>query len=380
VTETIAASAQDAPPSLLIREATPADDAQICAQILRNAMPGRISLAASHDPSFFASAQVEGYIRRVSVAERDGRIVGMGLMAKRRVFLNGIPAEVGYTSSLRTDPSIRGGTAVARGSRLMKQWHEEDLHAPFYLCCIIKDNVLARRILTSGRAGMPAAHEIGTMYVASIPLLHRPRTRPPDGLRIVRGGAVGAEAIIECLSNHGRSKQFFPVYTIEDLLEQDGILRGLHVNDFHVAISGDRVVGVVACWNQLAFRRMVVAGYSGGMRLVRSLLSPIARMLGLAPLPNPGDAVQSVSAACIAIEDNEPGVFRALLDSVLQAEHGTGKTFLTVGLMEQDPLSEVTRRYLHLPTRSCIYALQWGGVGAAAELDGRLPYVELGSL
>lgn len=348
--------------------------------MLRNAMPGRISLAASHDPSFFASAQVEGCIRRIMVAEREGQIVGTGLMAKRRVFLNGMPAEIGYISSLRLDPSIRSGMTMALGNRLMKRWHEEDLRAPFYLCCIIKDNVLARRILTSGRAGMPAAHEIGTMHVASIPLLRRSRTPQPDGLRIVRGGTVGAEAIIECLNRCGRSKQLFPVYTIEDLLAKDGVLRGLHVEDFHVAIAGDRIVGVLGCWNQLAFRRLVVAGYSGGMRLVKTLLSPVAHMLSLAPLPNPGDAVQSVSAACIAIEDNDPKVFKALLDSVLHAEHGTGKTFLTVGLMEQDPLSSVTRQYLHLPTRSCIYAMQWDGDDAVSKFDGRLPYIELASL
>lgn len=356
-----------------------ADDAQICAQMRRNAMPGRISLTASHEPSFFESSQVEGHACRVAVAERNGQVVGVGLMAKRRVYLNGEPAEIGYTSSLRTDPSIRSGTAVARGNRLFRQWHEEYFRAPLYLCSILQDNVLARRILTSGRAGLPAAREIGTLYTATIPLLRR-RMKPIAGLRIVRGSDVGPEAIIEFLNHCGRTKQFFPVYTVDDLLAEDGILRGLHLNDFRVALAGDTIVGTVACWNQLSFRRMVVTGYSGAMRVLKPLLSPLARMLRLAPLPGPGDAIQSVLAACTAVGDNNPEVFKVLLDSVLCAEYGTGKTFLMVGLMEQDPLLQVARQYLHLPTRSCVYALQWDGANAVDRLDGRLPYLELGSL
>lgn len=282
---------------------------------------------------------------------------------------------------MRTDPSIRNTTVLARGNRLFKQFHDDDLRAPFYLCCILNDNALAQRVFTSGRAGLPAAKDMGTLYTATIPLLKRRQRGVKDGIRIVSGGRVGAEAIVDCLNRCGKSKQFYPVYTLDDLLADDGILRGLHLDEFHVAIVGDRVVGVTACWNQLAFRRMVVAGYCGSMRLLKPALSPVARMLGLAPLPNPGDAVRSVLAACIAVEDNDPRVFKALLHSILHDQHRSGKTFLMVGLMEQDPLLQVARQYLHLPTRSGVYALQWDGVDQATQaLDGRVPYLELGSL
>jgi hypothetical protein len=87
-----------------------------------------------------------------------------------------------------------------------------------------------------------------------------------------------------------------------------------------------------------------------------------------------------VMTACIAIENNEPAIFKALLHSVLTDQYATGKTFLLVGLMETDPILQVARQYLHLPTRSCICALEWSGNTALEKLDGRLPYIELGSL
>jgi len=130
----------------------------------------------------------------------------------------------------------------------------------------------------------------------------------------------------------------------------------------------------------MSFRRIVVTGYSGSMRVLKPLLSPLSIMLGLAPLPNPGDAVQSVTASCIAVEENRADIFNSLLSAVLRAEYGTGKTFLMVGLMEGDPLLSVVRRYLHLPTRSCVYAMGWDSADSAKDLDGRQPFLELGGL
>ena len=365
---------------ITIREATPDDDAQICAHMRRNGMPGPISLTYAHEPSFFQSVQVEGYEHRIAVAERDGVIVGAGMMAKRRVYVNGEPAEIGYISSLRTDPDIRSGTALARGNKLFKQWHDEGFGVPFYTCAILKSNTVARTILTSGRAGLPKSHEMGGYCTVSIPLIRRPYARPARGLRIVRGGQVGAEAIAECLAREGRLKQFYPVYTVRDLLDDSGILRGLRLDDFHVALSGDRVVGVTACWNQLDFRRVVVTGYSGGMRWMKPILSPVMRMLGLPRMSEPGEALPNLMAACIAIEDNDPRVFKSLLDSILRAETGKGMACVMVGLMQNDPLFAVAKRYPNMPTPSCVYLVEWDGADAVARLDGRVPYLELGSL
>jgi hypothetical protein len=371
---------QESSSQILLREARLDDDQQICVLMRSISMPGIISLTVDCEPSFFTAIEVEGYVRRVIVGESNQQIVGVCLMAKRRMFLNGIPADVGYMSSLRIDPLIRRKTHITQGVQIFRQWHKESFGVPFYLFAVLQDNLVARKVLTSGLFGLPASKDVGTLYAAAIPLLIRRLPRLPDGIRVVRGSAVGAVKIAEFLNRTGSEKQFFPLYTADDILANDHILQGLHLDDFYIALTGDHIVGVIACWNQLPFRRTLVTGYSGYMRWLKQLIAPLVKALHIAPIPNPGEAFRNVFAACIAIAGNDQQIFKVLLDTILHDEYNTGKTFLMVGLMEGDPLLPALRKYLHIPIRTCIYAWAWDGLDAVNQLDGRLPYLELGGL
>lgn len=371
---------QESSVSFLLREGRAEDDAQICALMRSVSMPGRISLAADCEPSFFAAIEIEGYEHHVIVAESGHQIVGVGLMSKRRMFLNGTPSNVGYMSSLRADPSIRSKDTIIQGVQFVRRWHLENFRVPFYLGAIFQDNTTARKVMTSGLFGLPASKDIGTLYVAVIPLFKRRLPSPPDGIRVVRGSAVGTVMIAEFLNRTGSEKQFFPVYTPDDILADDGILRGLRLDDFYVAVEGETIVGVTACWNQLPFRRTLVTAYSGYMGWLKTFMTPLANMLHMAPIPKPGEPLRNVLAACIAITDNNQQIFKLLLNAILHDEYDTGKAFLLVGLMEGDPLLPMLQKYLHIPTRMCIYALAWDGLEAVSELDGRVSYLELGGL
>ncbi|MRR16136.1 MAG: N-acetyltransferase [Deltaproteobacteria bacterium] len=379
------ADAQESDPqisssSVLLREARPEDDVQLCALMRRNAMRGVISLAADYEPSFFHAIEVEGCDPRVIIAESNRQIVGVVLLTRRRVFLNGAPADIGYAGSLRLDRSIRGTTIMARGLELIERWHKDGSGVPFYLFAILTDNTAARNVLASGRVGLPASTRIGTLHTAAIPLVPRRAPCPPAGIQILPGSAVGAAKLSEFLNRVGSEKQFFPVYTADNILADDGILRGLRLDDFYVATRGDRILGTVACWDQLPFRRIVIDGYSGYMRWLKLCLSPLARAFRLAPIPEPGQPLRHLYAACIAIEDNSEQVFTLLLNTILHHQQGKGNSFLLVGLMESDPLFPVLKSYLHIPSRSGIYALSFNNFDFTAAFDEKIPYVELGSL
>ena len=336
-------------------------------------MPGAMALAFAHEPAFFDAIEVEGDDPQVVVGEQDGQLVGAGLVTVRRVYLNGAAAEVGYLSSLRADPAIRGTTALARGFRFYRRVHEAQRRVPFYLSTIMEDNVAAREILTSGRAGLPSYHEIGRYQTLALPLLRQSTPRLPAGLRIVAGSAVGAEEIAAFLRETGRTRQCYPAYTAEELQAPTGLLRGLAVDNFAVAFTGDHIQGVMAAWNQLPFRQHVVTGYQGWLRWARPLLGCL--------LPPTGAPVRSLLAACIAIRDDDPAVFRALLRHLLKTHTGSAHRFLFVGLAGTDPLLSVACEPWHLTLHSRIYAVEWGdGRSAVAALDARVPYLELGSL
>lgn len=358
---------------LTLRLATRDDDAQIRAVLRRNTMPGAIALAFAHEPSFFEAIEVEGRDPQVVVGEQDGRLVGAGLVTIRQVYLNGEPSDVGYLSSLRADPAIRGTTALARGYRAFRQVHEAQRRVPFYLSTIMEDNRQARELLTSGRAGLPAYREIGRYHTQVIPLLRRRQPRLPAGLRMVTGSAVGAAELAEFLRETGKSRQFYPVYTADDLQAPTGLLRGLALDDVAVALAGDRILGVMAAWNQLPFRQHVVTGYQGWLRWARPLFGRL--------LPAPGEPVQSLLAACLAIRDDDPAVFRALVRHLLHQHAGGAHRLLFIGLAGDDPLLPVAQEPWHFTVHSRMYAVDWvDGQAALQALDARAPYLELGSL
>jgi hypothetical protein len=364
----------------LFREGRRDDDEQIRALMKSVSMPGPIALTADCDPSFFDAVEIEGHDRYVFVVEVEKRLVGLGMVSKRRVYLNGIPTDVGYLSNLRSDPSVRGRAIVMAFNQFIDEWLKSKYGVPFYLSAILKNNLRARKALEGGRINFLQVKEIGRLYNAAIPLLKRPCPKTPAGVRMVRGDAVGAEAIAEFLNTAGSRRQFFPVYTAHDIESDTGILRGLKLTDFHIAIRGDHITGTMACWNQSAFRRMMVTSYSGTMKWLKFLIAPVMKMLHLAPIPNPGDSFKSLHTACIAIENNDPDIFRLLLQAILYDRYKSGNTFVTAGLMEEDPLLPALKQFLHFPLSTCIYAFSREGLDAVNNLDSRGIYIEAAGL
>lgn len=369
------------PGGLILRLATREDDAGLRAVLWRNPMPGAMQLAFTYEPDFFAAIEVEGDAPQVIVGEQEGRLVGAALSATRTVYLNGQPARVGYLGGLRADRALRGTTALARGYRFLHALHRERTDVPFSLSTIMEENVLARRLLTSGRAGLPAHHEIGRLCTLAFPLVRRRPARPPAGLEVCRGGHAGEEAIVDFLNAIGPARQFFPVYRTDDLRSPGGRLRGLSADDFLVAIAGDAIVGVLACWDQSLFRQRLVAGYRPPLCWLRPALNACSAPLGFRALPATGQPVRGLLAACLAIRGDDPAVFRVLLHGALAAHAGRDFDYLFAGLADGDPLLPPARERWHLALHSRIYAVEWGdGAAAVAALDGRPPYLELGSL
>jgi hypothetical protein len=365
---------------LTFRLANREDDAQIRALQQRIDMPGAMSLTFTYEPDFFAAVEVEGASPRVVVGERGGAIVGMGLSAQRRLYVNGQPESVGYLGSLRADPAERNGIGLLRGYRYLRQ-ADATVPVRFYLSTIMEDSQVARRILTSRHAGLPQYHEVGLYRTLIFPLIERRKPKADRRFRVVRGEQVGAAAIAAFLNTVGPEKQFFPVYDAEDIESSTGLLRGLRLSDFRVALAGDRIAGAMAGWDQCAFRQHRVTGYSGVLRTLRPALNLAAKCLGITLLPSPGMPARSLCAAGIAIAENDAAVFQGLLRHMLHEMHGPGRDVLMVGLAANDPLLQAAQAWRHAALSSRIYAVTWKeDNGLLPALQRRVPYLELGSL
>src|SRR5207248_2839454 len=136
----------------------------------------------------------------------------------------------------------------------------------------------------------------------------------------------------------------------------------------------------LAAWDQHAFRQTVVHGYGAPLRWLRPAYNAWARLTGRPRLPGPGDAFRYRVAALPLVADDDPAVFAALIDAQL-ARVGGGAEYLLAGLYEADPLLAVLRRYRATWYTTRLFLACWeDGEELRQSLDGRPPYLELGSL
>src|SRR5262245_5965962 len=184
--------------------ATPDDDADLRRVLAATPMEGRIAIAFGREPSWFAGAVVDGRFRQV-VACRDlqtGRVIGFGCRSVREVYVNGRPAVVGYLSSLRLLPEHRNLGLVARGYALFRKLHG-DGRVPFYLTTIAAGNRTALKVLTSGRAGLPAYHPAGTYHTVAVALPRRKRPLAERGVHVRPARAEDLPAVLDFLATVG---------------------------------------------------------------------------------------------------------------------------------------------------------------------------------
>jgi hypothetical protein len=360
--------------------ATDADDADLRRVLAETPMPGRIAVSFRREPSYFAAAEVDGRFRQVVAAREmdSGRIVGFGSRSVSQRYVNGLPTPIGYLSSLRLMAAHRNRGLVARGYAYFRRLHA-DGRAPLYLTTIAEGNTLALTLLTSARAGLPRYNPAGRFLTAAIPVNPHRRAGSCERPAVRTATLDDRPAVLDFLHRVGRRRQFFPFYGEDDLFTPAGALRGLRPDDVLLATRDGSMVGTLAAWDQSTFRQTVVHDYSVPLRWVRPVYNAWAQWTGRGRLPGAGDPFRYLYAALPVVEDDDPAVFDSLLDSALARCNNVD--YLLVGLHESDPLLPVLRRRPATWYTTHLFHVCWDdGEPVRQSLDGRPPYLELGSL
>ena len=374
-------------PKSTLRLATPADDPALRNLLRASPMPGSISLSYEREPDYFITAGMEGSLSQtvVNVENETGVILGTGTRVILPMYLNGQVRETGYFGHLRVNFErpwgLSFGRELARSFRKMHDLHA-DGRAPFYLMSVISDNSPARRILTSDLPGMPHARPYTRMFTYAIAPRQLRREIPlPKGLQLGRGTTELIPEILACLQRSGQQKQFSPVWSSETTFSPTRT-PNLRPEDFLVALSGSRVLGCLALWDQTSFKQTVVRGYSGGMARMRPLINWLARFIDLPHLPKMGEQIPYCFASHLAIDHDDAGVFASLLRAAYNGTIRKGFHYFMLGLAESHPFRPLlTRNYLHITYSSQIYLMAWDdGLDAVARVDNRIPGLEIAVL
>jgi hypothetical protein len=360
-----------------VRLATREDEPEIRALVAATAMPGAVAVRFAREPDYLLGTSIMGDPCDVVVVRerRTGRLAGFGCRAERRAFVNGREERVSYVGQIRAAESDRGRWLVQRAIAWLRETGRTDL-----LCygVIARENPRARELLVGRRApGAPVRTRLAGLTTCAILLRPRRPVRIP-GMEVELGSAGAIPEIVAFLREEGPRRQLFPAYAVSDFT--DGrTLRGLAPEDVAVARRVGRIVGVMAAWDQAAFKQDIVAWYGPTLRRLRPAYDALARALGARPLTRPGAAIPLSFAACTAIAGDDPAVMRGLIAACAERARELGKAFLMLGLADDDPLLPVARRWLHVTYRSDLFTLAWDR-GRLPVPDRRVPYIEIATL
>jgi len=360
-----------------LRWATPADEPDIRALVASVPMAGAVAMRFAREPDYFLGTTIMGDPCDVLIARHrlDGRLAGIACRAERRAYLNGRESPLGYVGQIRVTPGFRGHWLVHRGA---KRFREASPPGLLYVGVVAGENPRARGLLVGARPpGGPHATRVCGLTTCAI-LLRPRRALPAPGVDVRPGSPETLGEIVRFLRLQGPRRQFFPAYMLEDFTG-GATLRGLRPQDVMVARRGGAVVGVMAAWDQAAYKQDVVDAYGPTLRRLRPAYDLGARLLGARPLTPPGQAIPLAFASCICVADDDSAVMRALLSACTMSARERGKAFLMIGLADNDPLLAVARRYLHVTYRSDLFAFSWSDEPVDL-LDGRVPYIEIATL
>lgn len=366
--------------------ATPADEPELRRLVGSVVMPGTLAVRFEREPDCFLGTPLMGDPCDVLIArhEPDGELAGVVCHAWRTHLVNGEPRRLGWIGQVRAAPGHQGRWLLHRGLPLLRaRPGSEELH----LGVVASDNARARAVMLERRApGGLHARRLCPNITRALLLRHgqghwgRAR-RPPTGLAMVTGEAVGPDRLVDFLRSEGARRQLFPAWSTDDLTGGRA-LRGLALTDVLVAVAepGGAIRGTIGCWDQRAFKQDVVAGYPPGLCRVRPGWNALAGWLRGPALPPVGGMIPQAFAALVCVAGDDRDVFAALLDRAARLAARKGCGYLLVGLADGDPLATGIGRWPSIAYRSDLFAFSWTEEVPGADLDGRPPYVEIGTL
>ena len=346
-----------------LASATEADEAELRELLRRIPVEGSVRVTLEREPDYFAAASLQGGFHQVAIARdhHTRRIAGMGTRSIANAFVNGEAVPLGYLSDLRLLPEYRKGTLVARGYRMLREWHE-DGRAELYYTVIFANNDTALRTIAQHRAGLPRYHDCGTLHCPGIHL----RRRKPDLGEVLRGDRSLLPEIVDCLNRNNARKQFAPCHRVEDFLP-GGRWLDLRPEDFYLARKKGRINGVLAKWDLRRVKQSRVIGYRG-------LFKWLKRPLGL---PNPGTVLPFFYASFVAVDDDDSETFSMLLRRLYNDHFGSEYSYFLIALHQRDSLRRALADYRLTNFDARLFCVSFDH---KPQLDQRCPYIELATL
>ncbi len=356
------------------RLATSSEDAALRDILRRTPLPGSASVTLEREPSFF-NGDVDAMHHDVAVMQdADAHIIAMGSRIERAAWVGGAESTVAYLGDLRVPPEHRalGGRILIEGFRFMRALDLERPVAATYTA-IFQNNIPARKVLVGARAGLPDYVDRGRLLCPALLVRRKMREPRSSSCQFRSATETDVPQIVAFLNRRFRHRDLAPVHRVEDFLVTQR-WPGLRPEHFVLACVNGKLVGSVAVWDLRDYRQIRVQSYNGVAGHFRGVLSCMMQALGWQGLPRRGEILPAAFASFFAVEDDDVGVGRLLLNQARYqaARRGIGQLFTC--MHERDPLLPVLRGWPAIPSSGRLYEVVFSGAPRLSSPS--LPHVE----
>lgn len=340
--------------SFTFRVGTEADNDALLELVRLCPMAGPIEIGADRAPRFFALNELQGDPWFVAVVlDEAGEVVGCAASAVREVYVNGEPVRAAYLGDLRIAPRSRGKGILPRlGAFLLEQITPSGAELAY--TTIIEGNRAAATVPI--RAEVARYIPVGRIRVAA--LTSAPRA--PRDIAVDTATAADVPEIARLLDATARRHQFGRRWSPEALVRATRRTPGLTTDRFLVVRSRGTIVAALAAWDQRALQQRLVLGYHGAMAAFRVAADLRALVLRRRRLPRPGEAFRELHITHIAVADDDPRAFAALLAEAWRRADGAYH-LMSFGIAEGHPLLAALDGVRHGRFHTMLYAVPGPG-------------------
>ena len=353
-------------------------DAELRELMSECSMIGAIEKTALAEPSLRAALAVIGRNPRIWTLRDRGkfnRLIGMGVLAEKPMWINGRIEQTGYLTLLRIAPEYRAMGLTAIGYREFRKQIGPSA-PPICTTAIFDDNVKALRALRRDRSGVPQYSPLTkVLSLVTGPSQHRRLRNYPGDLDLRRCSAGDIDELLAFWEARGRSCQMTPAYQRSDF-SHGGLLSGLEPEDIVLARRDGQIVACCGLWDQRPLRQLRVDSYNGTLRWTKPLASAALRLAGLPTLPPAGTTLDIRYVALQAFTDIQ--AFQAVLKMLL-SELKDPATMIAIIAAPDNPAWEVYNRLRGFRQNSTIYTVALSD-NPSDETPTENLYIEGGSL
>lgn len=320
--------------------------------LAETSMPGWITLSYQSDleraPKMFPDGKSQSVIGRAN----DGALAGMASRIVMPCYWQGNVRPIGWIGNLRLAKEFRNRPSVLRnGVSAFRSKLDNAKETPWYLASILADNAPARRLFERGLPGFPKAQKLFAFHTLAL------RTkRLPQSPHIRAATQQDAAEIVRFINQQNQNRPLAAALSCtEDF--SSGTYPNLSINDFLVYEAAGNILGTVAIWDQVPFRRLVVTNYKNTLRRLRALVNFVTPLTGLPTLPPQGQHLALAHLAFFTVPNGQNEVAQMLLDAARTVGKQRGHSVVSLGLAEDDPLLPQLSKNRHRAYAANIYCV-----------------------